>query len=57
MLENNVCNDRIRNDEVANILLSFTNRKNKLDNSCNDEEEKSMRERIRVTNMTNLKLR
>jgi hypothetical protein len=21
MLENNVCNDRIRNDEVANILL------------------------------------
>ncbi len=38
MLENYVCNDRIRNDEVANILLSF-NRKNKLDNSCNDEEE------------------
>jgi hypothetical protein len=25
---------------VANILLSF-NRKNKLDDSCNDEEEKS----------------
>ncbi len=40
MLENNFCNDRIRNDEVANILLSF-NRKNKLDNSCNNEEGKS----------------
>jgi hypothetical protein len=34
------CNDRIRKVEVANILLSF-NRKNKLDDSCNDEEEKS----------------
>jgi hypothetical protein len=34
MLENNFCNDRIRKDEVANILLSF-NRKNKLDNACN----------------------
>jgi hypothetical protein len=40
MLENYVCNDRIRNDEVTNILLSF-NRKTKLDNSCNDEEEKN----------------
>jgi hypothetical protein len=40
MLENDFCNDRIRNDEVANILLSF-NRKNKLDDSCNDEEEKN----------------
>jgi hypothetical protein len=40
MLENNVCNDRIRNDEVANIPLSF-NRNNKLDNSCNDKEEKN----------------
>ncbi len=40
MLENNFCNDRIRKNEVMNILLSF-NRKNKLDNSCNDEEEKS----------------
>jgi hypothetical protein len=40
MLENNFCNDRIRKDEVANILLSF-NRKNKLDNSCNDEDKKS----------------
>jgi hypothetical protein len=39
MLEKDFCNDRIRKDEVANILLSF-NRKNKLDNSCNDEEEK-----------------
>jgi hypothetical protein len=40
MLENYVCNDRIRNDEVANILLSF-NRKNKLDNSCNDEDKEN----------------
>jgi hypothetical protein len=38
MLENYVCNDRIRNDEVANILLSL-NRKNTLDNSCNDKED------------------
>jgi hypothetical protein len=38
MLDNNVCNDRLRNDEVANILL-FLNRKNKLDNSCNDKED------------------
>jgi hypothetical protein len=30
MLENYVCNDTVRNDEVANILLLF-NRKNKLD--------------------------
>jgi hypothetical protein len=40
MLAKYFCNDRIRKDEVGNILLSF-NRKNKLDNSCNDEEEKS----------------
>jgi hypothetical protein len=40
MLENYFCNDRIRNDEVANILLSF-NRKNKLDNSCDDEDKKN----------------
>jgi hypothetical protein len=39
MLKNNFCNDRIRKDKMANILLSF-NRKNKLDDSCNDEEEK-----------------
>ncbi len=39
MLENYVCNDRIRNDKVANTPLSF-NRKNILDNSCNDKEEK-----------------
>jgi hypothetical protein len=38
MLENNVFNDRIRNDEVANILLSL-NRKNTLDNSCYDKED------------------
>jgi hypothetical protein len=40
MLENNVNNNRIRNDEVANILLSF-NQNNKLDDSCNDKEEKN----------------
>ncbi len=40
MSEIYVCNDRIRNDEVANILLSF-NRKNTLDNACNDKEEKN----------------
>jgi hypothetical protein len=38
MLDNYVCNDRIRNDEVANILLSL-NRKNTSDNSCNDKED------------------
>ena len=38
MSDNHVCNDRISNDEVANILLSL-NRKNKLDNSCNDKED------------------
>jgi hypothetical protein len=40
MLENDFCNDRIGKDEVTNILLSF-NRKNKLGDSCNDEEEKN----------------
>jgi hypothetical protein len=40
MLEIDFCNDRIRKDEVLNILLSF-NRRNKLDSSCNDGEEKS----------------
>jgi len=40
ILENYFCSDRIRNDEVANILLAF-NRENKLDNSCNNEEEKN----------------
>jgi hypothetical protein len=43
MLENNFCNDRFRKDEVVNILPSF-NRKNILENSCNDEEEKSSEE-------------
>ena len=38
MLENYVCNDRIRNDEVANILLSLI-KKNTMDNSCNDKED------------------
>jgi hypothetical protein len=40
MLENYVCNDTTRNDEVANILLSL-NRKNKLDNPCNDKKDKN----------------
>jgi hypothetical protein len=40
MLESYVCNDRIRNDEVANILLSF-NRKSKLDDSCNGKDKKN----------------
>ncbi len=40
MLDNNVCNDRVRNDEVANILLSL-NRKDTLDSSCNDKEDKN----------------
>jgi hypothetical protein len=30
IIENNFCNDKVRKDEVVNILLSF-NRKNKLD--------------------------
>jgi hypothetical protein len=38
MLRNYVCNDQIRNDELANILHSF-NRKNTLDNSCYDKED------------------
>jgi hypothetical protein len=38
MLENYVCNDRIRNDEVANIVLSL-NRKNTSGNSCYDKED------------------
>jgi hypothetical protein len=40
MLAKGFCNDRIKKDEVVNILLLF-NRKKKLDNSCNDKEEKS----------------
>jgi hypothetical protein len=43
MLENDFYNERIRNNEAANILLSF-DRKNKLDDSCNDEEEKNSEE-------------
>ncbi len=39
MLAKEACVDSIRKDEVANVLLSF-NRKNKLDDSFNDEEEK-----------------
>jgi hypothetical protein len=55
MLENYVCNDRIRNDEVANILLSF-NRKNNWTIHVMKKRRKIVRERIRVTKMTNLKL-
>jgi hypothetical protein len=38
MLDNDVCNDRTRNDEVVIILLSL-NRKYTLGNSCNDKED------------------
>ncbi len=37
MSDNYICNDRIKNDELANILLSL-NKKNTLKNSCNDKE-------------------
>ncbi len=40
MLAKQACIDGISIDKVASILLSF-NRKNRLDNSFNDEEEKS----------------
>ncbi len=43
MLEKNFCHDRIRKNEVANILLSFS-KKSKLGDSCNDKEEKSSEE-------------
>jgi hypothetical protein len=39
MLENYVCNDIIRNNEVANILL-LLNRENTLDNSCYSKKDK-----------------
>jgi hypothetical protein len=38
MLENYVFNGIIKNDQVANILLSL-NRKNTLNNPCNDKED------------------
>jgi hypothetical protein len=38
MLDNNVCNDIIRNDKVVNIPLSL-NRKYTSDSSCNDKED------------------
>jgi hypothetical protein len=38
MLAKQACVDGISKDKVANILLSF-NRKNRLDNAFNDEEE------------------
>jgi hypothetical protein len=55
MLENYVCNERIRNDEVAKIILPF-NRKNKLDNSYNDKKEKKSEGEKKGDKMTNLKL-
>jgi hypothetical protein len=39
MLENYVCNDIIRNNEVASIPLAL-NRKNALDNSCYEKKDK-----------------
>jgi hypothetical protein len=38
MLAKEACVDRIRKDEVANILLSYTNRKDKWVDSFNDKE-------------------
>ncbi len=38
MLAKQACVDGISKDKVANILLSF-NRKNRLDDAFNDEEE------------------
>jgi hypothetical protein len=55
MLENYVCNDRSRNDDVANILLSL-NRKNTLDISCNDKEDNNGEGKNEETQMTNLML-
>ena len=55
MLEAYVCNDRIRNDEVANILLSL-NRKNTLNNSCNDKEDNNGEGENGGDIITNLKL-
>ncbi len=40
MLENDICIYRIRKDDIANIPLSFQ-RKNNLDDSCKDVEEKT----------------
>jgi hypothetical protein len=39
MLDNYVCNDIVRNNEVANILLSL-NRENTLANACNGKKDK-----------------
>jgi hypothetical protein len=55
MLENYVCNDKIRNDEVANILLQL-NRKNTSDNSCNDKRIIIVKDRTSETKMTNIML-
>jgi hypothetical protein len=54
MLENNVWTDRIRNDEVANILLSL-NKKNWTIHVMT-KRRTIVRERTRVAKMTNLKL-
>jgi hypothetical protein len=40
MLEKYVCNDRIRNDEEADILLSLDRKKTSA-NSCNNKEAKN----------------
>ncbi len=55
MLENYDCNDRIRNDEVANKLLSL-NRKNTSDNSCNDKEDSNSEGENKGEKMTNFML-
>jgi hypothetical protein len=55
MLDNYVCNDRIRNDEVANILLSL-NRKNTLTIHVMTKRITMVRETTRKTQITNLML-
>jgi hypothetical protein len=55
MLYNYVCNDRIRNDEVANILLPL-NRRTHWTIHVMTKRMTMVRERTRETKMTNLML-
>ncbi len=58
MLAKQACVDRISKDEVANTLLSFNrkNRLNKMHLMMKKNKVVVMKERIRVTKMTKLKL-
>jgi hypothetical protein len=49
MLENYVCNDRIRNDEVANILLSLNRNKTHWTIYVMTKRITMVRERMRET--------